>query len=643
MSSRKAPIEPVLLEDVSDANATPIEPGLPCDDVSVEIQALLLEADPIDRPAALSAVSDEIGPAGLQQVVLALTQTDAAWVEPLATHMRDQVEHAPAPATEQLQATNLVVVDGVAHDDGVEEDDASEYNASSTKVDPTWEAPDLSLLTKDVGKAPVLPDAVLGEFWSEWCRTSATNANAPLDFTVGTLLATTGAMLGNVRWPDVEGVWEHPSVLWVGLVGNPSTAKSPGMRPVRNLIHKIERARAEGFEAEGKTHRLKAMVAEAKDKLWRRHVEEAVVGGKEAPPEWPEDALLPEMPVKPVLHVMDATIEALLTTAASSQRGLLQFSDELSAWFGGFDRYRSKGVSADRPFWLKAFDGDAYSVMRKGQDARNGVRAPVVIPHLSIGVIGSVQPDPLRQFLANSDDGLAHRFLWMWPDRTMTFKIPRRSDGAQPQDDEAAIAAFLRIDRLDVREDGEPVRIPVSAAAIDLLEAYGQKMLEKAETVSAWYASTLGKVPGLALRLSTVLTYLWWSTEGDEQPTEISPKAMRAAIHLLDAYFLPQAERVRQSASVTDGEADARALVAVLREQGWERFTGRKLHRVARGRLTDLRHRKAACQTLVEAGLLREDFQRAGETPGRKQEWYDVNPVVFSRSQPAETKASAAA
>ncbi|WP_339162729.1 DUF3987 domain-containing protein [Methylobacterium bullatum] len=592
---------------------------------------------PGDRPAALTALSEDIGSAGVQQVVLALAQSDPDWINPLAAHVHDQTNHEPPAPSDDGEHSAFLLINGEVEQDALRNEAAPEVAGPLPKVDPTWEFPDLSLLAKDVGMAPVFPLPVLGDFWADWCRTAATNANAPVDFTVGTLLATAGAMLGNVRWPDVEGVWEHPSVLWVGLVGNPSTAKSPGMRPVRNLIHKIEGARAEGFEAEGKTHRLKAMVAEAKDKLWRRHVEEAVVNGKEVPPDWPEDALLPEMPVKPVLHVMDATIEALLMTAASSQRGLLQFSDELSAWFGGFDRYRSKGVSADRPFWLKAFDGDAYSVMRKGQDARNGVRAPVVIPHLSIGVIGSVQPDPLRQFLSNSDDGLAHRFLWMWPERTTSFKIPRRADGAQPPDDAVAFSALTRIDRLSLREDGEPVRIPVSAAAIDLLEAYGQEMLERAETVSSWYASTLGKVPGLALRLSAVLTYLRWSTEGADEPQEINAEAMRDAIRLMNTYFLPQAERVRQSAAVTDGEADARALIAVVREQGWERFTGRKLHRVARGRLTDLRHRKAACQTLVEAGLLREDFQRAGDTAGRKQEWYDVNPAVFSRMNLGET------
>ncbi len=45
------------------------------------------------------------------------------------------------------------------------------------------------------------------------------------------------------------------------------------------------------------------------------------------------------------------------------------------------------------------------------------------IPRLSIGVIGSVQPDPLRDVVTKSDDGLAHRLLWMWPEAPTGFKI----------------------------------------------------------------------------------------------------------------------------------------------------------------------------------------------------------------------------
>lgn len=535
--------------------------------------------------------------------------------------------------------------------------------------------PDLSLLSNTAGKAPPFPSEPLGDFWWDWCVASARNANAPVDYTVGTLLATAGALLGNVRWPDVEGVWEHPSVLWVGLVGNPSTAKSPGMRPVRKIITHIENARSNAVIDAGPQHRLKAFIAECAEREWRREIENTFVTRSNPTPAdnvgpknktkgevsttivdaeqpydgmraWPKEAQIPETPVQPVLHVVDATIEALITTSAGSPRGLLQFSDELSAWFGGFDRYRAKGVSADRPFWLKAFDGDPYSVIRKGGDLKNGVRAPIEIRHLSIGVIGSVQPDPLRRFLTNTDDGLAHRFLWMWPERSTTFKIPRKSETQLKADDEGALAAFMALDQLDAADPetgvrprplGEPKRISCSPAATDLLEAYGQAVMDRCENASAWYASTVNKAPGLALRLSLVLTYLRWSVEGDTaEPQEIDAANMQRAITLMDEYFLPQAERVRDCASLGDAENDARALIALIRKLGLDRVTGRMIHRIASGRLADTRIRKAAFDVLVDAGLLREAFTRKGKTAGRQKEWYLVHPLVLGNQATSE-------
>lgn len=530
----------------------------------------------------------------------------------------------------------------------------------------TWDAPDRSLLSSDFGDAPRFPVDMLGPFWSQWVALSARAANAPIDYTAGTLLATVGAMLGNVRWPNVEGVWEHPCVLWIGLVGNPSTAKSPGMRPVRKLIHAIEQERARQISDAGPAHRLQALVAEYMDRSWKREVEETLatrpkpakiedLAKDEVPPNplewlpaWPSEAQVPAAPVVPVLHVVDATTEGLIATAAGSPRGLLQFSDELAGWFGGFDRYRAKGVSADRPFWLKAFDGDPYSVIRKGGDLKNGLRAPVEIPHLSIGVIGSVQPDPLRAFLTKTDDGLAHRFLWMWPRPAKTFTIPRRTDTNERADDAAALAALMRIECLqqDQRADPdrpEPERIELTDEAVDRLQDFGQQMMDAAEGCSAWYASTLNKAPGQVLRLSAVLSFLHWCAEPDGTPVprRIGGAQMQEAIILMSAYFLQQARRVRQTAAVGDGEADARAVLAVIRERKWERFTGRQLQRVASGRLADTRNRKAACEILVEAGLLREDFHRAGETKGRAREEYVVNTGALWPQAPADTAEAA--
>ncbi|MDE4914744.1 DUF3987 domain-containing protein [Methylobacterium sp. 092160098-2] len=178
----------------------------------------------------------------------------------------------------------------------------------------------------------------------------------------------------------------------------------------------------------------------------------------------------------------------------------------------------------------------------------------------------------------------------------------------------------------------------MTAEAIDLLQPFGQKMLDDGRGKSAWYASTLNKAPGQALRLSAVLAFLRWSAEADaDVPTSIEVDRMQDAIDLMEIYFLEQAKRVRQTAAIGDGEADAKAVLAILRERDWrDCFTGRQLQRVASGRLADTRNRKAACEILVDAGLLFWKPEREGTTRDREREEYRINPIIFGAKPAAD-------
>ena len=95
-----------------------------------------------------------------------------------------------------------------------------------------WEHPDLSYLGTGRSAPPSFPLEVLGEFWGPWCSKHAMARNAPVDYVAGALLAVTGALIGNKRWPYAGGEWGEPPILWVGLVGAPGSGKSPAQDPV---------------------------------------------------------------------------------------------------------------------------------------------------------------------------------------------------------------------------------------------------------------------------------------------------------------------------------------------------------------------------------------------------------------------------
>jgi hypothetical protein len=112
----------------------------------------------------------------------------------------------------------------------------------------------------------------------------------------------------------------------------------------------------------------------------------------------------------------------------------------------------------------------------------------------------------------------------------------------------------------------------------------------------------------------------------------ISQEAVRAAAGLLDGYFLPMADRVFGDAVVPLSERRARVLARYLRKSGLAQFKARDVYREINGLVREPAAMDAACSALVEAGLIRPQFTRAGDQPGRKAKVYEVNPVLLRRA-----------
>ena len=253
---------------------------------------------------------------------------------------------------------------------------------------------------------------------------------------------------------------------------------------------------------------------------------------------------------------------------------------------------------------------------------------PLRIRHLSIGVLGGVQPDKIPGIIDGPDDGLASRLLWTWPEPVQGFTLPRKA-----VDDGEARHAFMRLVDLQPGTDDlgfpNPKRLRLSEAAADQIEAFASEMKTRAEEASGLFAGTLGKARGHVLRLSLVLEYLWWSAEtSGPEPEAISEQAIVAAAGLVDGYFVPMAERVYGDAAIPVSERGAMVLARYLRKAGLVEFNAREARREIGGRLREAPAMEAACRQLVEAGLIRPRFTRAGERGGRKAANYEVHPAV---------------
>jgi hypothetical protein len=77
----------------------------------------------------------------------------------------------------------------------------------------SWEAPDVALLGNGRRAAPVFPLSLLGGYWAEWVERKAKGASGPVDYVATALLASTGAVLANVRWATAGATWSEPPIL----------------------------------------------------------------------------------------------------------------------------------------------------------------------------------------------------------------------------------------------------------------------------------------------------------------------------------------------------------------------------------------------------------------------------------------------
>jgi Protein of unknown function (DUF3987) len=283
------------------------------------------------------------------------------------------------------------------------------------------------------------------------------------------------------------------------------------------------------------------------------------------------------------------------------------------------------GQGGERAFWIEAFGGRGHTI-----DRVKFAGAPIMVPFLSICVEGGVQPDRLGPIFKGEDDGLAARFLWVWPE-PVGPKRPSRMP-----DDDPACAAFRRLFSLEVREPS-PVVMSLDDAAADAFQAWRVRHAASEREASGIFLSWLGKQPGYLLRIALVLELLDWSVRPElAVPARISASAVSRAIHLTDDYLKPMAERVFGDAALPQPERNA-AMVARLifaKRLGCESagaviVNARELQRAKLPGLRTADAVGAALDHLVDAAWLSPMSRRAGGSPGRQRLDYLVNPALW--------------
>ena len=479
-----------------------------------------------------------------------------------------------------------------------------------------WPRPDMEVLRLHRRPPPPLPLAVFGPEWRRWIEGAAEAAACPPDYVAAPLLAVASALIGHARWSRGTPGWSEPPHLWLGVVGDSGNGKSPGADCLmRDVLPEIERRMLIDFPDRLQEWRAEAELARAKEEAWKQDVRAAQKAGR-PPPGAPPPPPGPE-PQSPRLRQNDVTIERVATLLANTApKGLLIVRDELAGWISGMCSYNDSG----RAFWIEAYGGRSYRVERQKHPE------PIIVPRLAVSVYGGLQPDRLSALMREADDGLLSRLLWAWPD-PVPFRLSRRAPEA-----DWAIDALDRLRWLDLHpgDPAKPIPVSLSQGALPVLEAFACDIQKRQAASGGLMRSALGKARGLALRLSLVLEMAWWcgSAGMDAPPNEISLKAFAAAVHLLDDYHFPMAERVYGDAATSEKDRNAATLARWIFHDRPPEVHVRTLQRVVR--LPGLKNADAihqAASVLVEADWLAEAPSTGGAERGRVA--YPINPRIW--------------
>lgn len=493
-----------------------------------------------------------------------------------------------------------------------------------------WPMPDMSLLNGSRADPPEFPirindtdTKVLG-YWSDWVEQKAEGAGVSADYIACLTLTVFGSLIGNARWVEAWPGWRHPPFIWVALVGDASSNKSPAMNAIFPALADLETDLAHGFADTLRQHDALVEAAQLHSTEWKANVKTAIEQGR-PPPSRPEKSVDPQSPERPRLVAGDTTIEALGDILYGNPKGVLVKRDELSGWLTSFDRYSGGG---DRSFWLECFNGDSYVIDRKKHKDD-----PINIRHLAVGVCGGLHPEKLQGLLFDApDDGLAARLLMCWPNSVPPTRPINYSEAGPFGPIGSCLKKLIELEMVD---DGQGNTVPKILAltddAAELFQSWRKKNYLEEQATSGLYRSHIGKFPGLVLRLSLILEFMHWNPV-DPEPENISAQSVSLACLLIHDYFQPMALRCYADAALPEADRNAAKIFKVLKATGLQKFNARMMGRqkVKGARFPRLKaaERNEALKILEDGYIIRAAPTRSGEMPGVQTSDYVVNPGV---------------
>jgi putative DNA primase/helicase len=488
--------------------------------------------------------------------------------------------------------------------------------------------PDPQPLPEGLLPVPAFDDRLLPESFRPWLSDVAERTQCPPEYAAVGVVVAMSSLVGRscgIR-PKRHDDWTVIPNLWGGVVGPPSSMKTPALTEALRPLHRLAHRAREDYERRIEGHA--AMLAEAKARrtvvdIKMKKAAKVSADMTELRAEYMQ-AADPDEPNERRYIVNDATVEKLGELLNENPRGLLHFRDELTGWLANLER---DGHENDRAFFLEAWNGAGrYTYDRIGRGTLH-IEAPCV------SMLGGIQPGPLARYLRATvrggigDDGLMQRFqLLVYPDPPATWQNIDRwpdTDGRN-----RAFEVFERIDALTAERlaaEGNDRGIPFlhfDADAQELSDQWRETLMARIRgghehaAIEAHLAKYQSLLPSLAL-----LFHL--SDAGAPGPVAlVSTQRAAAWCDLLESH----ARRVYSIVTAENFHA-ARALLHKLRSGALgSSFTQRDVYRARWSGLADRELVAEALETLEDYGWVRRTV--TAETGGRPRTEYTAHPSL---------------
>jgi DNA polymerase I-like protein with 3'-5' exonuclease and polymerase domains len=423
---------------------------------------------------------------------------------------------------------------------------------------------------------PFLIDA-LPEPLRRYCVEAAAALGCDVAYVAVPALAVCGGLIGNRRRVRLKSGWTEPSVLWMAVVADSGTVKSPAHEKAVAPVWKIQRRWRSEYNAANQEHAIAQQAAKTAAKSER----------SEPPPQ----------PVLCRVLVSDTTVERLAEVLDENPLGVLLSRDELNGWFSSFNQYKSKGGS-DLANWLEMHRAGQFAVDRKNLN-----RKTLFVSRAAVSVTGTIQPRVLARTMTaeHREAGLTARLLLAMPPKLKKTWTEADIDPTT----EAAYAAML--DGLlnlqpDADDDGLPIPrlIGLSPDAKQIWVEFYNDWGEEQYAAEGDQAAAFAKIEGYAARLALVHHLVNRASTGTaDEP--IAAESMTAGIALA-RWFAHEGQRVYATLGETEAETDTRRLVEWVERRGGT-TTVRELQRSNSHKYPSAEDAERTLQRLVQAGL----------------------------------------